>query len=750
MKIIDKLTSEMGGSVRDKGIRGPFFSFEFFPPKTEAGTENLYLRMERMTALQPLFVDVTWGAGGSTKDLTMAISQYSQTYFGVEVLMHLTCTNLTEEELKRILNAARAAGIQNILALRGDPPKGAIKWKKVAGGLERAIDLVRLIRREHGDYFCIAVAGFPEGHPINAAPLRISPQKGARPAMSGVDGVGGGDGEGDDYGSSGGSGSEGTRNRRNRVVEAGSCTQDDIVHLREKIEAGADFVLTQFFYDSQVFLRYLDQCRTNGIICPIIPGIMPIQGFNSFEKMTTFCRTSVPEKVWRDMQHFQDNDEEVKNYGVQLCVKICKDLYDAGVPGFHFYTLNLEKSVLQILEGMHVKESAAVRRALPWRGSRTVCKNSNSNLNAMIAKDGTAAGSGHGSLTNMPTAGSAGNSSTASAESKLWHIAGEHFPSNSQLQLSQNTSLQSLTSKDSDKPRMEDVRPINWANRTKSYIKRTVTWDEFPNGRWGDNRSPAFGELSDSHFFRPSEGSKEDRLAMWGDAPTDPPDVYEVFALYVEGKIPILPWCETPTQDETHVISTALASFNRAGFLTINSQPVVNGEKSDHPVFGWGGTGGRVYQKGYIEFFTSPENLNLIMDIAKDRPSLNVYAVDCHGNPIFTGMKGVTALTWGVFPNKEILQPTVFDPDTFVVWSEEAFQLWTSAWAELYDDESESSALLYDIHDTYYLVAIIDHEYIDSDLYSVFTDAIIERRSRTQKKEDGMCSSEESAVDIDS
>jgi len=217
----------------------------------------------------------------------------------------------------------------------------------------------------------------------------------------------------------------------------------------------------------------------------------------------------------------------------------------------------------------------------------------------------------------------------------------------------------------------------------------------------------------------------------------------------VEGKIPILPWCESPAQAETHIISAPLAAFNRAGFLTINSQPAVNGEKSDHPIFGWGGAGGRVYQKAYIEFFCSPELLNIIQEVVKVKPHLDVHAVDSHHQPMYTGLKGVTALTWGVFPNKEILQPTIFDPDTFVVWSEEAFQLWTSAWAELYDDDTESSELLYHIHDTYYLVAIIDHEYIESDLYSVFTDAMVER-SRRKALQASAANSDEVAIDMDS
>jgi methylenetetrahydrofolate reductase (NADPH) len=247
----------------------------------------------------------------------------------------------------------------------------------------------------------------------------------------------------------------------------------------------------------------------------------------------------------------------------------------------------------------------------------------------------------------------------------------------------------------------EEVRPINWANRPKSYIKRTVHWDEFPNGRWGDNRSPAYGELSDSHFFRPVEGKPEDLIAMWGEAPMTPEDVYDVFAKYIEGKIPITPWCESALQAETIPLTPRIAAINRAGFLTINSQPAVNGERSDHQIYGWGGTGGRVYQKAYVEFFASPAHLKALMQCIQHHPMLNYYAIDSSGTEYNAGHKSVIALTWGCFPNKEILQPTVFDHDSFVVWSREVFQLWTKCWASLYEDDSESADLLYNVSAAY-------------------------------------------------
>ena len=195
---------------------------------------------------------------------------------------------------------------------------------------------------------------------------------------------------------------------------------------------------------------------------------------------------------------------------------------------------------------------------------------------------------------------------------------------------------------------------------------------------------------------------------MWGEAPVLPEDVYEVFASYVEGKIPLLPWCETELQAETSSISGDLAALNRSGFLTINSQPAVNGAKSDDSVFGWGGAGGYVYQKAYVEFFVSPESLQYFMEAIPKYENLNIHAINSTGELFNNGHKTVTALTWGVFPNREILQPTIFDPDSFVVWSKESFLLWKEGWANLYDDETKSSELLYYVSNTMCMCACVD------------------------------------------
>jgi methylenetetrahydrofolate reductase (NADPH) len=231
----------------------------------------------------------------------------------------------------------------------------------------------------------------------------------------------------------------------------------------------------------------------------------------------------------------------------------------------------------------------------------------------------------------------------------------------------------------------------------------------------------AFGELSDlSHFYSFTLGNEDDRRGMLGHNPTKPQDVYDIFAKYVEGKIPHLPWCEASLQPESFTIQAQLASLNRMGYLTVNSQPALNGVPSSHPTFGWGGQGGHVYQKGYCECFCSPERLEKLKEMVEQEPtqSMMLYAVNVRGDEHRAGgdegwgRESVMAVTWGVFPNREILQPTIFDSSTFLVWAEEAFSLWTSMWLNLYDFESDSYELIESMRDTYYLVAIIDNDFI--------------------------------------
>lgn len=226
----------------------------------------------------------------------------------------------------------------------------------------------------------------------------------------------------------------------------------------------------------------------------------------------------------------------------------------------------------------------------------------------------------------------------------------------------------------------EDVRPIFWANRPQSYINRTESWDEFPNGRWGDAASPAFGDLEDSHFVNIYSGTVGERRAAWGESPQHEQEIYEVFANYIAGNPSVnrLPWCMQAVHLETGRIRDQLIEMNRAGFLTVNSQPRVCGISSADPTFGWGGPGGLIYQKAYVEFFCSPSLLRTLLDVVDDFETVSYQAVDFDGNCYTNCRKGeVSALTWGVFPNSEIIQPTVMDFNSFATsWKTEAFALW--------------------------------------------------------------------------
>eukprot|EP01133_Synstelium_polycarpum_P016090 gene16090-19147_t len=563
MKIIDKINEYKAKNER-------FYSFEYFPPKTNEGVQNLYDRLSRMLLLEPLFVDITWGAGGSTSQLTLEIAETAQNICGLETMMHLTCTNMLVEEIDFALEKAKASGIRNILALRGDPPHGK-EWKKIEGGFQYASDLVRYIREKYGDYFGIAVAGYPEGH--------------------------------------------------------SDCTskEDDLQMLKNKVDMGADLVVTQLFYDVDMFIEFVSKCRAIGINCPILP---------------------VPRAVSEALEPIKDNDEEVKKFGVKLCIDMCIRLLDAGVDGLHFYTLNLERSVRKVLKGLNLVRPDQLSRYLPW--------------------------------------------AQCAATNRL----------------------------------KEEVRPIFWQHRPRSYISRTGSWDEFPNGRWGDYRSPAFGDLSDYHLSSLSfDAAKAAERDSFGPEPLCNQDVFDAFASYCSGTTKKLPWNDLPLSTESDEIKEQLVFLNKNGFLTINSQPCVNGASSTDKNYGWGGKHGFVYQKAYIEFFSSPDNTTKLINYFKKCPSITYHAVNRKGDSL-TNTKGTNAVTWGIFPGKEIIQPTVVDNASFVVWKDEAFALWQSRWAHSYPEDSTGRLLLDDMIDSYYLINVVDNNFVNGNVFAPFYDVV--------------------------
>lgn len=295
-------------------------SVEFFPPKTEAGVTSLYNLAEKMKAFNPKFADVTWGAGGTTSDLTLELCANLKAKSGLNPNMHLTCTNMEKQKVIDALKGCKEVGITNIVALRGDPPAGQAAWEAVEGGFNCALDLVKFIRQEHGDYFCLSVAGYPEGHPNRMSVVsdisELSETEKARCAILSND-------AGED------------------VITV--CKDDDfekeLDYLKEKVDAGADAIITQLFFDVEVFTTFVTRCREKGIKVPIIPGIMCVASAGGFQRMVRFCKTRVP-KALMDQAKAITEDAEMKVLGIAYGTQMCLELLEKGVDILHFYTLN--------------------------------------------------------------------------------------------------------------------------------------------------------------------------------------------------------------------------------------------------------------------------------------------------------------------------------------------------------------------------------------------------------------------------
>jgi methylenetetrahydrofolate reductase (NADPH) len=316
----------------------PFVSFEFYPPRNEEGVKQLYERMNRFKEQGPSFFDFTWGAGGSTSDLTLELTKNSQDKYNITTNMHLTCTNMEATLVTKALDECKAHGIRNIVALRGDPPHGEEKWEAVEGGFTCALDLVKCIRDNYGnDYFCVSVAGYPEGHPnvikkIPQSQVELLSEK-----------------------------------EKGRLVTLEEkfyvCNDEDyskeLEYLKQKVDAGANMIITQMFFDAEVYIQFVKDCRAIGIDVPILPGIMCVQHYAGFKRMLGFCKTRVPSEVHEAFVSKQDDKKAMREYSIELVTSICKKLLEFGVPGLHFYTLNLEKVVMESLKRLNMYKTIA-------------------------------------------------------------------------------------------------------------------------------------------------------------------------------------------------------------------------------------------------------------------------------------------------------------------------------------------------------------------------------------------------------
>jgi methylenetetrahydrofolate reductase (NADPH) len=271
-------------------------SFELFPPKTAAAEAALWDNLKHLMAFQPDVVTCTYGAGGSTRDKTLEVVDQVKRRFGVRVASHLTCVGATVEQLRQYLKEARDRKIENVVALRGDPPRGEESFRPVEGGLRYASELVRLIRDEFSQ-FGIAVAGYPETHQEAASP------------------------------------------------------QADLDNLKRKVDAGGHCVITQLFYDNSDFFRFRDRCRELEINVPIVPGILPVTNLSQIQRITSLCKARLPDEFLAELGQ-QDEAEWQFEVGVRWARRQVQELVDAGVPGLHFYVLNKSPATAAVLSGV--------------------------------------------------------------------------------------------------------------------------------------------------------------------------------------------------------------------------------------------------------------------------------------------------------------------------------------------------------------------------------------------------------------
>jgi methylenetetrahydrofolate reductase (NADPH) len=276
--------------------RQPVFSFEFFPPKTDKGEENLRTALDDLKADAPAFVSVTYGAGGSTRDKTVEIVKSIKQDYGIEAMAHFSLVGQSVDGLRRQLDEIAESGIDNVLALRGDPPQGENEWIAHPDGLGYSVELIEILKAEYD--FCIGAACFPEVHP-DAPNL-----------------------------------------------------EEDLRYLKRKVEAGANFLITQLFFDNRDYFNFVDEARAAGIDVPIIPGIWPVTNYAQIKRIADLCKSRFPDRFESELEERKDDPVATANLGVAYATLQCVELLAKGAPGIHFYTLNKSPATRAILAAL--------------------------------------------------------------------------------------------------------------------------------------------------------------------------------------------------------------------------------------------------------------------------------------------------------------------------------------------------------------------------------------------------------------
>ncbi|RAK80390.1 methylenetetrahydrofolate reductase (NAD(P)H) MET12 [Aspergillus fijiensis CBS 313.89] len=665
---MEKITDKIAALPPDAN----YFSLEFFPPKTKMGFANLQARLERMAqALRPLFVTVTWGAGGSTAQRSLELAEICQRQLQLTTCLHLTCTNMSRALVDQALEEAKVLGIRNILALRGDPPRSEEYNMHGEDDSNKdftfAVDLVRYIRKHHGDYFCVGVAAYPEGHPADNFQDSQDPAR-------------------------------------------------DVPYLVEKTQAGADFIMTQLTYDIDAYTKFENMLRNHESgafkTIPIIPGLMPLHSYKILTRVTKLSHVKIPPHILSKLEEIKHDDDAVKRAGVDI---VC-DLVDGirsiptpGLRGFHFYTLNLEKTVSFLLErcdliGPYTEYDEPIEDSAAYSAAR-------------LEKPALALASRRSSVSSMP-------------HNRV--IVDKLQPSDVS---SRESVSHEATALSAGLPAMPPDRSTTLQiSEGLGALGREATWDDFPNGRWGDARSPAFGEIDGygpSLHIPPAVAHK-----VWG-YPVTRDDISALFRRHVSGELYIVPWSEggaeegsgTTLNAETEIIRPELLQLiDKRGWWTLASQPAINGVRSDDPIFGWGPPGeGFVFQKPFVEFFCPSADYHTILKPLLERhghEKLAWFATNVRGDfesslpgsnaedpdPIDINPANVNAVTWGVFRGKEIVTPTIIEEVSFRAWGDEAYRIWDE-WRRIYPKNSATERFLDATKNDVWLVCVVGQEF---------------------------------------
>lgn len=565
-----------------------FFSFEFPAPTTEAATLTLYDRVERMSGLDPLFCSITWGDFGSTADASTEVAAISQSLLSINYQVNITGYTFSKGDMLHWLSILKEKGIQNILATRGNIVASANHRVE----FPFAADVVRFIREKFGDFFSIAVVGTPEPPSDKEA--------------------------------------------------------ENIAFLKEKVDCGADYIITQPLFSVEAFTDFRSQCSSAGILCPIVPSVLPITNLRQIDSFgCTQCRGI--ENLRRAMEGALHDEAEMRRVSTSFFQELVRGILQLGCSGIYFYTLNAENIITSIIKSLNM----SVHRALPWKRSEN-----------------------------------------------------------------------------EERRRFETARPVHWSTQEKSYMARTTQWKDFKSG--GATlaaEGPHSTEDGAGLHARLLLKTRAKRCAQFlavrdlTDVPRALAVLSGIFVQYLDGN-GAMPWAEG-LSEETALVLGMLKPLNARGLFTICSQPQVNGELSSHKVFGWGPPHGYIYQKAYLEFFCSPATAQTVFTTLGKFPSLRFMAMqrdavhlvksnwkvkDSAVHSVHQAFgRGVTAVTWGVFPGREVIQPTIVSLDTFRAWVKEAFDLWAAPFAL-----NEVPPVIRLIQQEWVLVCVVDNTYTES------------------------------------